>query len=158
MSLRQAQRLYASYRKQEAIRLVKHHYRDFGPTLAQEKLVELHHIYFSTETLRKLMIEANLWIPRALRKKRAYQPRNRRDCYGELIQIDGSSHRWFEDRGPKCTLLVFIDDAASKLMELQFVPEECTFTYFESTKRYLLKHGKPIAFYSDKLSVFRIKR
>jgi hypothetical protein len=76
--------------------------------------------------------------------------------YGELIQIDGSDHAWFEERGPKCTLLVYIDNATSQLMELQFVHDECTFTYFESTKRYLEKHGKPVAFYSDKFSVFRV--
>lgn len=139
-----------------AIKLITDHYHDFGPTFAAEKLAELHNIYLSKETIRKLMIQSGLWIPRAQRLKRAYQPRYRRDCYGELIQIDGSEHHWFEDRGPKCTLLVYIDDATSQLMELQFVNAESTFNYFESTKRYLQRHGKPIAFYSDKFSVFRV--
>ena len=102
------------------------------------------------------MIENGIWIPRSQRLKRAYQPRYRRDCYGELIQIDGSEHAWFEDRAPKCTLLVYIDDATSQLMELQFVHEESTFSYFSSTQRYLDKHGKPVAFYSDTFSVFRV--
>lgn len=142
--------------KNNIIKLVTHEYYDFGPTLAAEKLFEINGIHISKETLRKIMIEAGIWIPRAKRLKRAYQPRYRRDCYGELIQIDGSEHAWFEERGPKCTLLVYIDDATSQLMELRFVNEESTFSYFEATKNYLKRHGKPVAFYSDKLSVFRI--
>lgn len=86
----------------------------------------------------------------------AYQPRNRRNCYGELVQIDGSLHHWFEERAPKCYLLVYIDDATSSLMNLYFVPSESMHTYFLATKQYLQKHGKPTAFYSDKLSVFRV--
>jgi len=140
----------------QIIDLISNKYHDFGPTLAQEKLSELHNINLSIETVRKIMVEAGLWITRANKKKRAYQPRYRRDCFGELIQIDGSDHPWFEDRGPKCTLLVYIDDATSQLMELRFVPSESTFTYFEATKAYLKRHGKPVAFYSDKYSVFRI--
>lgn len=136
--------------------LLREHYYDFGPTLASEKLLEIHGIRLGKETVRKLLIEADLWKTRTQRLKRAYQPRYRRECYGELIQIDGSEHAWFEKRAPKCSLLVFIDDATSRLMELQFVPEESTFSYFESTKRYLENHGKPVAFYSDKLSVFRV--
>lgn len=112
--MRQLQRLYASYReygasglaskrrgkpsnyqlpallKYEAINLIGSKYRDFGPTLAMEKLAEVHNIHLAKETVRKLMIEAELWIPRSLRLKRAHQPRYRRDCYGELIQIGGS--------------------------------------------------------------------
>jgi hypothetical protein len=77
---------------------------------------------------------------------------------GELVQIDGSEHWWFEDRGPQCTLLVFIDDATSRLMHLRFVPTESTFDYFEATRAYLQRHGKPVAFYSDKHGVFRVNR
>src|SRR5258705_219633 len=75
---------------------------------------------------------------------------------GELVQIDGSEHRWFEDRATACTLLVFVDDATSRLMELRFVPSESTFAYFEALKAYLRRHGKPVAFYSDKHSIFRV--
>src|SRR3979411_2092384 len=67
-------------------------------------------------------------------------------------------HRWFEDRAAPCTLLVFIDDATSRLMELRFVPSESTFAYFETLKSYLQHHGKPVAFYSDKHSIFRVSR
>jgi len=144
--------------KELAITYVKQYYVDFKPTFACEKLSENHGLTISRETLRKWMINAELWIPKNCRLKRAYQPRNRRECFGELIQIDGSPHDWFEGRGPKCTLLVYIDDATGKLMECQFVKSESTFTYFDSTRRYLEKHGKPVAFYSDKHCVFRINR
>lgn len=153
---RPSNRKLSETRLNEIMVIVKDKYYDFGPTLAAEKLLELDGINISKETLRKLMVEAGLWKTRTQRLKRAYQPRYRRECYGELIQIDGSEHAWFEKRGTKCSLLVFIDDATSRLMELQFVPEESTFSYFESAKRYLENHGKPVAFYSDKLSVFRV--
>jgi hypothetical protein len=75
---------------------------------------------------------------------------------GELVQIDGCEHAWFEDRGPKCTLLVYVDDATSRLKELRFAASESTFDYFTSTRAYLEDHGKPVAFYSDKASIFRV--
>jgi hypothetical protein len=89
-------------------------------------------------------------------RKRIQQPRHRREHIGELVQIDGSEHRWFEDRAAACTLLVFVDDATSRLMELRFVASESTFAYFEALKAYLGRHGKPVAFYSDKHSIFRV--
>lgn len=141
-----------------AMDIVKARYADFGPTLAAEKLHELHDLTVSRETLRAWMIAEGLWQTRRKRQARVYQPRYRRDCVGELIQIDGSDHRWFEDRGPKCTLLVFIDDATSRLMHLQFVESESTFAYFAATRTYLEAHGKPVAFYSDKHSVFRVSK
>jgi hypothetical protein len=104
------------------------------------------------------MTEAGLWDARKKRRRKIYQPRYRRDCVGELVQIDGSEHCWFEDRGSLCTLLVFIDDATSRLMHLQFVETESTFAYFAATRAYLEAHGKPVAFYSDKHSVFRIAK
>lgn len=76
------------------------------------------------------MIDAGFWVPRKLRPPKVYQPRHRRACYGELIQIDGSDHRWFEDRAPACTLLVYVDDATGQLMQPSFVPTESTFAYF----------------------------
>src|SRR5713226_1298472 len=87
-----------------------------------------------------------------------HQPRYRRDCMGELIQIDGSEHWWFEGRGPQCTLLVYIDDATSRLMHLQFVESESTFDYFAATRAYLECYGEPVAFYSDKHGVFRVNK
>jgi len=144
--------------KELCISLISQNYADFRPTLATEKLAECHNLHVSRETVRQWMIEANLWEPRDKRLKRAYQPRYRRECYGELIQIDGSQHHWFEGRAPKCTLLVYIDDATSQLMNLYFTQVESTFTYFEATKQYLCEHGKPVAFYSDKHSTFRTNK
>ncbi|WP_175759622.1 ISNCY family transposase, partial [Burkholderia ambifaria] len=128
------------------------------PTLACEKLRECHGIDLAAETVRTLMMASGLWIPRKQRPPKVYQPRNRRACLGELIQIDGSDHRWFEDRAPACTLLVFIDDATGRLMTLHFTANESTFSYFEALSKYLDSHGKPIAFYSDKASVFYVKK
>jgi hypothetical protein len=144
--------------RQAAMAIVKERYADFGPTLAAEKLRELHAMTISRETLRAWMMTEGLWQDRKKRRGRVYQPRYRRDCVGELIQIDGSEHRWFEARGPMCTLLVYIDDATSRLMHLRFVETESTFAYFAATQGYLEAHGKPIAFYSDKHSVFRVNK
>ena len=112
----------------------------------------------SRETLRLWLMEAGLWQSRKQRDKAVQQPRNRRECLGELIQIDGFEHAWFEGRGPKCTLLVYVDDATGRLMELRFVESETTFDYFHATRRYLERFGKPVAFYSDKHSVFRVNQ
>ena len=140
-----------------ALALVNENYKDFGPTLAAEMLAEHHSFKVSRETLRKWMQEDGLWLPRKQRR-RFHQPRLRRECMGELIQIDGSDHRWFEDRAGPCTLLVFIDDATSTLMELRFVKSESTFSYFEALESYLIEHGRPVAFYSDKHTVFRVAK
>ena len=138
-----------------AVTLVRENYLDFGPTFAAEKLSEDHGLKVSRETLRKWMQDAGIWLSRKQRRT-FHQPRLRRECYGELIQIDGSDHRWFEDRAPACTLLVFIDDATSTLMQLRFVTSESTFSYFEALEGYLADHGRPVAFYSDKHTVFRV--
>ncbi len=143
--------------KERALGLVRERYADFGPTLAQEKLREEHGVVVSAETLRKWMAEDGLWLARKERH-RVQQPRLRRARYGELIQIDGSDHEWFEDRAPRCVLLVFVDDATGKLMELRFCRSESTFEYWTSVRRYLERHGRPVAFYSDKATVFRVNR
>lgn len=141
-------------RRSYALDLVREKYADFGPTLASEMLVEHHEFKVSRETLRKWMQEDGLWLSRKQRRT-FHQPRLRRECFGELIQIDGSDHRWFEDRSPACTLLVFVDDATSTLMHLQFVRSESTFSYFSAVGTYLDNHGRPVAFYSDRHTVFR---
>jgi hypothetical protein len=84
--------------------------------------------------------------------------RERRACFGELVQIDGSEHAWFEDRGPKCTLLVYIDDATGQLLELWFVPQETFFAYCEASRHYFERYGKPVAFYSDRHGIFRVNQ
>src|SRR6195256_1907384 len=151
-------RSYPGVLRTEVTGIIRECYADFGPTLAGEKLAELHGIRLARETIRQWMMVAGLWKDRRQRMRPVHQPRHRRDCIGELIQIDGSQHWWFEGRGPQCTLLVYIDDATSRLMHLQFVETESTFDYFEATRAYLDRYGKPIAFYSDKHSVFRVNR
>ena len=99
-----------------ALSLVRDRYPDFGPTLAAEKLARQHGCSISRETLRGWMIADGLWIDRRHRLPSPHQPRRRRDCLGELAQIDGSEHAWFEARGEMCTLLAFVDDATSRLM------------------------------------------
>ena len=139
-----------------ALSIVRDRYADFGPTLAAEKLTEHHGCSVSRETLRGWMIADGLWRDRRHRLSSPHQPRRRRDCLGELVQIDGSEHAWFEDRGPPCTLLAFVDDATSRLLQLRFVTSESAFDYFRTTRAYLEEHGKPVAFYSDRHSIFRV--
>lgn len=110
--------------RQHATTLLREHYADFGPTFAHEKLTECHQFLLSVESVRQLLIQAGLWEPKSRRTIRVHQRRQRRACLGELIQIDGSDHDWFEGRAPRCTLLVFIDDATGKLMYLRFVASE----------------------------------
>jgi hypothetical protein len=139
-----------------ALSIVRERYADFGPTFAAEKLAEHHGCSVSRETLRGWMIADGLWIDRRHRIASPHQPRRRRDCLGELVQIDGSEHAWFETRGESCTLLAFVDDATSRLMQLRFVASESAFDYFRATRAYLEAHGKPVAFYSDKHNIFRV--
>lgn len=140
----------------KALDLIRCHYSDFGPTLATEKLAERHRIHLSVETVSNWMTADGLWRPHSRRRTRVYQPRDRRDCLGELVQIDGSHHDWFEGRAPKCCLLVFMDDATGRLMHLRFCDSENAFDYMMATRQYIDKHGKPVAFYSDKHAVFRV--
>ncbi len=144
--------------RSQAIEIVRERYPDFGPTLACEKLLELHDLRVSKETLRVWLIGAGIWIPRRERIRTAHQPRHRRECLGELVQIDGCEHAWFEERGTVCSLLVYVDDATGRLMELRFVEVESAFDYFASTRAYIGRHGKPVAFYSDKHSIFRVNQ
>jgi hypothetical protein len=142
--------------KTQVKELVHKHYHDFGPKFAAEKLKERHQIDVSKETLRQWMMEWELWKAKRQKKAVAHQSRERRACFGELIQIDGSPHDWFEGRAPKCCLLVFIDDATSRLVGLHFVEQETTAGYFTAARTCMEKHGKPLAFYSDKYGVFRV--
>jgi transposase len=140
------------------IELVSSRYHDFGPTMALEKLQEHHQIHVSVETLRKWMIRAGLWRGKARRKARHHPLRERRPRYGELVQIDGSPHDWFEGRAPECTLILFIDDATSDPLLARFFPAETTVAYMVSLRRYIEMYGLPIAFYSDKDSALHINK
>jgi hypothetical protein len=143
---------------QKAIDLICEHYRDFGPTLAHEKLTEKHDLQLSRESVRGIMIAEGWWKPKRAKKPSVHQMRERRACFGELVQIDGSDHDWFEGRAPRCTLLVYIDDATGQLGELWFVPEETFFGYCEASRHYFERFGKPVAFYSDKHGIFRVNQ
>lgn len=140
---------------QKAVQIVREHYSDFGPTLACEKLAQRHDLILSKEKLRQLMIEAGLWTPRDARQAPLHQPRERRACVGELVQLDGSRHPWFEQRGAECVLLVYVDDATGRILHLHFAQTESTFSYFQATREYIERHGKPLAFYADRAAVFR---
>ena len=142
--------------RSHAIELIGAHYSDFGPTLACEKLHGRHGIALSVESTRNLMIGAGFWKPRKGASVCAHPMRERRARLGEMIQIDGSPHDWFEGRGEYCTLLVFIDDATGKLMQLRFMPTETTLGYMHVLHDHITAHGVPAALYSDKHSIFRI--
>ena len=136
--------------------LVETHYYDFGPKFAAEKLYESHKIDVSKETLRQWMIEWGLWQSKSKKPVQLHPLRDRRPCFGELVQIDGSPHDWFEGRGPACCLLVAIDDATSRLCSLHFEPSETTAGYFKLMRKYVDTHGLPLATYNDKHGIFRI--
>lgn len=136
--------------------LLQGKYAGFGPTLAAEKLAELEAVRVSAETLRRMQIELGLWKPKRRRARRVFQLRERRPRFGELIQIDGSPHDWFEGRAPRCTLIVFIDDATGRLTALRFAPSETTRAYLETLRGHVLEHGRPLAFYSDRHGIFRV--
>ncbi len=137
--------------------LIRQDYPDFGPTRAAKNIAERHGIQVSLETLRKWMITDGIWQSRAQRR-RVHQPRLRWEALGDLIQIDGSGHCWFENFAPPCSLLVFIDHVTGALMHLRFVRSESTESYFPALTDYLHEHGLPVAFHSDKHSVFRVNR
>jgi transposase len=182
LSVRQIKRLYRAYKaqgarglvsqrrgkpsnhrldaetQQKAIDLIYEHYRDFGPTLAHEKLTEKHKLRISRESVRGIMIAEQIWKPKRAKQPSTHQMRERRACFGELVQIDGSDHDWFEGRGPQCTLLVYMDDATGQLLELWFVPDETFFGYCEASRHYFERYGKPVAFYSDKHGIFRVNQ
>lgn len=144
--------------KRKAIEIVAAKYPDFGPTLAREKLLELNGIKLSLGTVRTLMIRNEIWRVSYKKRKIIHQMRERRSKLGELIQIDGSPDDWFEGRDAKCTLIVFVDDATSKLMYLKFEKSETTWAYLNGIRNTLTEYGLPIAYYSDKHSVFKINR
>jgi hypothetical protein len=137
--------------RRQVLRAYVQDYSGFGPTLAAEKLT-VRGLPVSAETLRQWLISMKLWEPRQ-RRHRHRRRRDRRECFGELVQTDGSIHDWLEGRGPRMTLLVLIDDATSKVVA-RFYPAETTDGYFRLLKRYLRKHGRMLAIYADRNSIF----
>lgn len=141
--------------REQVLALHAEHYTDFGPTLLAEHLRRRHGLALGVETLRQWLIQAGRWKVKSGRR-RVHRARSRRPRFGELIQIDGSPHDWFEGRAPRCTMIVFIDDATSRVIHARLVPAETTEAYFEGLAEHLLACGRPLAYYSDRHSIFRI--
>jgi len=139
--------------KQAVLSRVEARYSDFGPTLAAEYLRE-EGLCVGKETLRQWMQEAGLWKVRRKRQRRSHPPRERRARRGELVQIDGSPHDWFEGRAPRCTLIALIDDASSEVVYARFAPVESSQAYLDALRVYVKQHGIPVSLYSDRHGIF----
>jgi len=140
-------------KRKRIISLYQQEFNGFRPTHASEKLrekkIDIHH-----ETLRLLLIKEGLWQKERKRSKHRKQ-RERKEYYGEMVQLDGSVHDWFEGRAPMCTLIGFIDDATGKIYA-EFAKNESHKTVMDATKNYCLKNGKPLMFYADCGKTFRV--
>lgn len=139
--------------KDKVLKLFKDKYPDFGPTLASEKLFERDKIKLNDETLRLWLIEKS--IPYKQRKKRPHrQWRERKERFGQMVQMDGSEHDWLEGRGPECVFMGYIDDATGKPFG-RFYEYEGTIPAMDSFKRYIKKHGIPLSIYLDKHTTYK---
>lgn len=139
--------------KAEVVTLYKKKYPDFGPTLASEKLSELDKIRISKETLRGWLIKEGLWIrQRKSREHRHWRPRC--ECFGQMVQVDGSHHDWLEARGPGLVFMCYIDDATNNTFG-RFYDYEGTFPAMDSFKRYIKRYGIPQAIYVDKHTTYK---
>jgi transposase len=139
--------------RDKVIQLYRKQYQDFGPTLASEKLLQRDGIRVNDETLRMWLIEAGDW--KKTRKRRAHrQWRERKHHYGEMVQIDGSHHDWFEGRGPRCVLMGYIDDATGKVFG-RFYDYEGTIPAMDSFRCYIKKSGLPMSVYLDKHTTYK---
>ena len=176
VSYRQAKRIWRRYKEEDDIGLVhknrgkpsarsfdqknkkiilqlyQEKYNDFGATFAVEKLAEDDNYILSRETLRQWLKAANLWIPR--RKRKSYrQYRERRAGFGEMLQIDGSDHRWFGQETERCCLLDIVDDATGKTFAL-LDTGETTLVLLKALKRWIELYGVPESVYVDLKNVY----
>lgn len=139
--------------KEKVLKLYRTQYQGFGPTLASEKLGERDSIQINDETLRIWLIESGDW--KKSRKRRAYrQWRERKQYRGEMIQMDGSHHDWFEGRGPQCVFMGYIDDATGRVFG-RFYPYEGTIPAMDSFRRYIKRYGLPMSIYLDKHTTYK---
>lgn len=138
------------------ISLIKKYYSDFGPTLACEKLSELHGVNRDVSTIKQIMIDEYLWKARKKEQSEHRAWRQRKSCFGEMQQFDGSYEYWFEDRAPKCCLLASIDDSTGKITHARFGANEGITEVFGFWQGYLLKNGKPRSIYLDKFSTYKM--
>lgn len=133
--------------------LIKRKYPDFGPTLAAEKLAELDKIDRSCGAIRSIMINEEIWKPKAKKKETHREWRQRKASKGELVQYDGSYEHWFEGRGPEVCLLAGIDDASSEVWA-RFDEHEGVEPTFNFWRGYIERFGKPNSIYVDKFSTY----
>jgi len=142
--------------KDSIVKLYKKTYHDFGPTLASEKLLDINNIKISDESLRKWLIEEGIW---KRRRKRAghRQWRQRKECFGEMVQMDGSHHDWLEGRGPELVLMGYIDDATNTTFG-RFYDYEGTIPAMDSFHGYIRKYGIPQSVYLDRHTTYKSPR
>jgi transposase len=129
-------------------------YRGFGPTLAAEHLAKHHKLTIGREALRQMMISAGLWRSRRQKVDAIHDWRPRRSSFGDLVQWDTSNHDWLEGRGERLYLIHMIDDATSELLA-RFVRSDSTLENMGVLESYLKTHGRPLAYYTDKASLFQ---
>lgn len=140
----------------QIVDLVRSNYPDFGPTLVSEKIFELHGIAIGKESLRTLLTETGIWVPKKSIQASVHIWRDRKDCVGELVQLDGSHHDWFEGRAPQCCLIAFIDDATSQVVWMELAPSESTESLLKALGNYLESWGKPLHLYTDRGGVYKV--
>ena len=147
--------------REEVLRLIREKYGGsaqeprFGPTLAAEHLAEEDHLSIDAETLRRWMLEEGLWT-RQRGKKRAHRRRRpRKEHFGELLQLDGSFHAWFEQRGPRGCLMNMVDDATG-ITQAYFGKEETTWAAVHVLRLWIAQHGVPLALYTDWKNVYKV--
>jgi DNA-binding Lrp family transcriptional regulator len=143
--------------RQKVVRLVKREYADFGPTLAAEYLAQQHRVQVSKETLRQILMAAGVWKRKRRRVEEVHVWRARRACWGELVQWDTSEHDWLEGRGPKLYLMAMIDDATSRALAC-FAAQDKAQENLRLLASYLQQWGRPVAFYTDKDSMFTVNQ
>lgn len=147
---------YPAYFRAHVLSIIREEYADYGPQLIKESLEENDGIQLARETIRRWMVEEGLWVPDRAARRLLHQPRKRMQRPGELVQIDGSDHEWFEGRAERCTAMVFVDDATGRAQVTMF-PSESGHAYFASTYQYIEENGRPLRFYTDKHSAVYVK-
>lgn len=139
--------------KAEVLNICRTKYKGFGPAFAAEKLFEIDKLNMRPETLRLWFIESGIeYKKRKAPKHRSWRPR--KECLGQMLQIDGSSHAWFEQRGPESVLMGYVDDATGRIFG-RFYDYEGTRPFMDSFKRYIKKYGLPQSVYIDMHSTYK---
>ncbi len=148
--------------KDKVLDLVRHKYSDFRPSFASEKMSEIENISVKPETLRLWMVEAGMWKARKKKYHKYFSFRERKDYFGEMLQFDGSYHKWFENRlvdssgDPVYTCLLASIDDATGIINLKFDMNESVFSVFNFWKEYIIQSGKPLCIYLDKYSTYKV--